>query len=277
MSFEYFSKNGVILPVSDALIPLENIAYQYGFGVYETLKVRNRIIYFVRQHVERLLQSAKIIGLDHAFVHKQIESYIYELNDKLEAQSCNIKILLIGGKTAGDSLLFILPLAPIFPDRKLYTKGATVEAVVYERFLPNAKTLNMLPSYLFYTKAKKNGHYDALFLDKQNNILEGTRTNFFVIKGNTLITPPKEKVLEGVTMQTVIAVATENGFEVKEEEIIYSKLSSFDGAFLTSTSSKIIPIIQIDDLKFSEIPLEVKRLMKLYDEFLDKSKGVFTG
>lgn len=277
MRFQYFSKNGFILPFSDAVIPLENITYQYGFGVYETLKVRNKILYFVKQHVERLIQSAKIIGLEHVFVHKQIQSYIHELNDKNDVQSCNLKILLIGGKTVDNSLLFILPLAPIFPDRKLYSKGATAETVCYERFLPNAKTLNMLPSYLFYTKVKKNGHYDALFLDKQNNILEGTRTNFFAIKGNTLITPPKEKVLEGVTEQTVIAVAKKNGFEVREEEIPYSKLSSFDGAFLTSTSSKIIPIIQIDDLKFSEIPVELKRLRKLYDDFLDKSKGVFTG
>lgn len=277
MNFKYFSKNGVILPTCEAVIPLDNVAYQYGFGVYETLKVRNKIVYFVREHVVRLFKSADIIGLKHVYDHKQIERYVYELTDKINALSCNIKVLLIGGRTTQESLLFIFPLSPIFPDRKLYTHGAIVETVCYERFLPNAKTLNMLPSYLFYTKAREKEQYDILFKDKKDNVLEGTRTNFFVVSGTTIITPPKEKVLNGLTRQTVISTARKNGFTIKEEDIPYSKLSSFQGAFLTSTSSKIIPIIQIDDFKFPIIPLQLKRLMKIYDEFLDKSKGVFVG
>jgi len=277
MNFRYFSKNGQILPFVDAKISLENIEYQYGFGVYETLKVRNKILYFVKQHVERLLNSARIIGLEHVFLQKQIENFIENLVRKNDILSCNIKVLLIGGKTPNDSLLYIFSLAPLFPDRKLYTKGATTESVIYERFLPKAKTLNMLPSYLFYTHAKSKGHYDALLIDYKNNILEGTRTNFFSVRGTTLFTPPKQKVLNGVTRQTVIYVAKKNGFEIKEEEIPQKKLLGFDGWFLTNTSSKIIPIIQIDNLKLAQIPLELKELMKLYDEFLDKSKGKFEG
>ena len=275
MKYPYFSKNGKLLPVSTATISLDSIEFQYGFGVYETLKVRNGILYFAKEHVNRLLESAKIITLGHSFSAENIIAFIKALIVKNTIESCNIKILLIGSKIPEDSLLIILPLAPLFPDRKLYSNGVSVETVHYERFLPNAKTLNMLPSYLFYMKASKNGHYDALYVNSNDCILEGTRTNFFGLQGTALITPPKECVLDGVTRQTVIAVAKKNGFSIKEEKIPLNKIASLDGAFLTSTSSKIIPIRQIDLFQLA-IPAKLKDLMQMYDAFLQASKGIFT-
>ncbi|HWY78981.1 MAG TPA: aminotransferase class IV, partial [Candidatus Sulfotelmatobacter sp.] len=245
-----------------------------GFGVYESLRVRNGIIYFIEQHAERLVHSAEIIGLEHPYITAQIVAYIRDLVKKNDAQNCNIKILLIGGKAASDTFLFILPLQPLFPDRKLYSQGATVETVHYRRFLPNAKTLNMLPSYLAYSKAQKHGHYDVLLLDDDDTILEGTRTNFFAIKGKTLITAPKATVLEGVVRHAVMIIAQKNGFTVQEEKIFFKDLFAFDGAFITSTSSKIVPLRQIDTFQL-EIPQIVRELMQYYDAFLDSCNGVF--
>src|SRR5438105_3915586 len=96
--FSSFSKNGQILPIEQATIPLTNIAYSYGFGVYETLKVRGGIVYFVDAHLERLQKSAEIIGLTHQFTNKEIKKYIAELLEKLQLttpeSACNIKMLL---------------------------------------------------------------------------------------------------------------------------------------------------------------------------------------
>jgi branched-chain amino acid aminotransferase len=275
MNFTHFLKNGELLPLTEATIPVNNIQLQYGFGVYESLRVRNGIIYFAPQHAQRLMESARLIGLEHSYNAEQIGGFITEVVEKNGVGSLNIKILLIGGKSAHDSLLFILPLSPLFPDRKLYSKGATVETNQYRRFMPNAKTLNMLQSYLAYTKAQKNGHYDALLLDDDDTILEGTRTNFFAIKDSRLITAPVETVLDGVTRQTVIIVARKNGFTMQDEKIPLDTLSEFDGAFLTSTSSKILPLTKIDNFTFSAIPQKLKDLMKYYDEFLEESKGIF--
>jgi branched-chain amino acid aminotransferase len=290
MQFQFFSKNGDILPIEQANIPLSNIAYQYGFGVYETLKVRNGVLFFVEQHVERLFTSAKEIGLGHEFTKEEIKDWIEKILGRVfdrEAQtesvqhneekfSCNLKILLIGGKTKSDAELFILPLAPLFPDRKLYTEGAKTMTVQYERIFPHAKTLNMLPSYVAYTKAKEQGCYDALLTNKHGNILEGTRTNFFTIKDRTIFTPNKDHILEGVTRQTVLFVAKKHGFLIEAWDISEKALHEYDGAFVTSTSSKIVPIKQIDDFVFQEIPEALQELMKLYDRFLEKSRGVFT-
>lgn len=269
----FFSKNGELLPISQAVIPLSNIAYQYGFGVYETLKLRSRMLYFSSLHTERLFLSARLLDLSHPFTKELVEEWVHELIAKNNVQSCNIKLLLLGGKTAADAELFILLLNPLYPDRKLYSEGAKTQTVSYERFLPNAKSLNMLQSYLAFTKAKQNGCYDALLVDKSEHILEGTRTNFFAIKEKTLVTAPKQYVLEGVTRQVVFAVAKAFGYSFKEELISVSSLQNFSGAFFTSTSSDIMPIRQINSFSFSKIAPELKEFMIHYNAFLLDCKG----
>jgi branched-subunit amino acid aminotransferase/4-amino-4-deoxychorismate lyase len=270
--FEYFSKNGEILPIDQASIPLSNIEYSYGFGVYESLKIRNNILYFVDQHIERLFKSAEVIGLTHPFKQSQIKEYIHDLFSALKTESYNLKILLIGGD---NPLLFIIPLSPRFPDRKLYSAGTKTITFKNERLFPHAKTLNMLPSYIAYKKAKENDCYDALLIDSSGNIVEGTRTNFFTLRDKTIFSPPKGKILEGVTKLTVLHVAKLHGFNLEETDIPLSEVSKFDGAFLTSTSAKIVPIKQIDDFVFPQIPETLKELMDAYDNFLKESKGIF--
>jgi len=275
MQFNYFSKNGEILSIDQATIPLSNIEYSYGFGVYENLKVRHGIVYFVSQHIQRLLNSAKSIGLTHEFTKEAITTYITELIEKLDLKepenACNLKLVLIGGR---EPQLFIMALAPYFPDRKVYVEGAKMITVHYERQFPNAKTLNMLPSYLAYKKAQEQECYDALLVSQEGVILEGTRTNFFVIKGTDVFTAPKEAVLEGVTRQTVIHVAKQMGLEIHEAGVPLAQLTDYDGAFVTSTSAKIVPIRQIDEKNF-QIPEKLKELMQAYDTFLKESHGVF--
>ena len=274
MNFLYFSKNGQILPIDQANIPLSNIEYSYGFGVYENLRVRGGIVYFAKQHLERLFNSAAIIDLKHPFSKEEVEKNIFELLEKLDLKepdnACNLKILLVGGR---EPQLFILALAPFYPDRKFYSEGVKTITIRYERQFPNAKTLNMLGSYLAYKKAKEQDCYDALLINFSDAVLEGTRTNFFALNDRVLLTPPKDEVLEGVTRQLVIEVARKNGFSIQEAAIPLSKITSFDGVFLTSTSSKIVPIRQVDDYIF-QIPEKLKELIHLFDDFLKESKGV---
>jgi branched-subunit amino acid aminotransferase/4-amino-4-deoxychorismate lyase len=275
MPFSYFSLNGEIRPLQEAKIELSNLEYAYGFGVYESMKIRKERLYFLKQHIERLLKSAEIIELNHTFSEEGLKNWVEEFSEAIKKQDCNLKIMLIGNPKPEAVKLYIIPLNPLFPDRKLYKKGARLTSFEYERWKPGAKSLNMLPSYYYYTKAKKEGCYDCLFVNQNQEILEGSRTNFFAIKEKTLYSPPLDKILEGVTFQTVTHVAKQNGFDLTHQTIPLSTLNQYDGAFLTSTSSKIIPITEIDDFHYSEISPEIKELMKKYDHFLDYSNGVF--
>jgi len=274
MAFNYFSHNGKILPIEEAQVPLSNIEYQYGFGVYESIKVSGGVAFFVADHIERLMSSAKEIGLTHPFSPRAVEQGVAELLEKNATESCNVKILLLGAKTAEGASLEILCLNPLFPDAKLYRDGVHCVTYEYERAFPHAKTLNMLQSYLAYAEARLASAYDALLLDREGNITEGTRTNFFCMKGKTITSPPKEKILLGVTRKAVLKVAKENDFTVEERNIRPANLSEYDGAFLTSTSSKIMSIHSINEHTFAEQPKALKELMTAFSRFLDESRGV---
>jgi branched-subunit amino acid aminotransferase/4-amino-4-deoxychorismate lyase len=268
MTFDSFSKNGEILPISEAKISLTNVEYTYGFGVYENIRVHQKKALFIEDHVDRLMHSAQAIELSHPFTKEQVMTWIKNLVSHLESDIYNVKILLVGARLEADCLLSILPLSPLFPEKKLYTQGATAITFPYERLIPHAKTLNMFGSYMAYRKARECGCYDALFLNRDNCITEGTRTNFFAIRGKVIYSPPLEDILEGVTRLHVLRVALENNFQLVEDEIALSDIHEFDGAFLTSTSSKIMPLKKINEIEYETVPVGLLDLMKYFDEFL---------
>ena len=265
MDFKFFSKNGEIVPIERAVVPLSNIEYQYGFGVYENIRVANSVPLFLGEHLERLTNSADMLGLEHPF-GVTIQESVDLLVKKIGSGTYNLKILLIGG---GEPLLYIIPLNPHFPDKKLYRDGVALVTYAYERPFPHAKSLNMLQSYLAYKKAKEAGAYDALLTNKGNCITEGTRTNFFTIKERTLYSASEKDILLGVTRAAVLGVALATGFELEEAEIRPENLAGCDGAFITSTSSKILPVRSVDHMQLKEAPAALRELMAAFDRSLE--------
>jgi branched-subunit amino acid aminotransferase/4-amino-4-deoxychorismate lyase len=272
MEFKYFSKNGKILPIEQAVIPIGNIEYTYGFGVYESIRVSNDKVFFLKDHIERLIKSAKIIGISHPFEMYFIENSVLDLVKNNKSETYNLKILLIGSSTKEKASLYIFYLNPLFPDKKLYREGAEFITYNYERSFPHAKTLNMLQSYIAYNKARELGSYDALLINHDGFILEGTRTNFFCIKDKTIYTPSEKDILLGVMRKAMLKVALENKYSIVEKNIRPEDLKSYDGAFITSTSSKIIPIKSIDGHVLS-VPDALKELMRLLNNFLESCGG----
>lgn len=256
------------MPAGQAVVPLGDIAYAYGFGVYETVRISGGKIFFLADHCERLMRSAQIIGLEHNFSAESVAESIAALVKENRAETCNVKLMLIGGQTANDAAFYAMCLNPLFPRRELYKTGASCTVFEYERDYPSAKTLNMLPSYLAYRQAKTAGAYEALLVNRLGDITEGTRSNFFVIKDQTIISPPSGDILPGITRAKVLEVADAQGFKVIEEPIPLTGVDKYDGAFLTSTSAKIMPIKQIGETDTGPPPPGLRQLIKAFNEYL---------
>jgi branched-subunit amino acid aminotransferase/4-amino-4-deoxychorismate lyase len=271
MKYKYFSHNGELLPIEQAAVPLSNIEYSYGFGVYETIRIAHGLAYFLDQHCQRLIQSAQIIGLEHNYDETFISNAVNALVEHTDADAYNIKILLIGAVAPDKANLYITCLNPHFPDRKLYRLGVKCISEQCERIFPQAKSLNMFTSYMAYRHAKQANAFDALLINRDGFITEGTRTNFFALEGRTLISPPASDCLHGVTRFNVIEVAKTHDFKVEERDIKYTDVGRFDCVFITSTVSKILPIYSIDGYEWQEpASASLKELMIYYDKFLDE-------
>jgi branched-chain amino acid aminotransferase len=269
MSYAYFSHNGTIEPTEHATVRLDNIAYAYGYGVYETIRVTNGQPRFIDAHCARLMESARIIEIAHTFSVATLTQAIADLIKANDITTCNLKITLVGGAQANDAELYILCLNPHYIDRKLYRTGVHLVTERMERPFPHAKSLNMLPSYLAYKHAVQAGAHDALLLDHSQEITEGTRSNFFVVRADCIISPPADSILLGVTRDNVIRVAQSIGLPIREEPVMADKLLNYDGAFVTSTSAKVLPVRSIDTHVWPAIVEPITRLSKAFDAFLE--------
>lgn len=262
------SLNGKLVDAAQAAIPIDNIHFTYGFGVYENLKVRKGVLYFPERHIDRLFMSAKTIGLPIGFSSDEIKDFLERFVKSVDEKSFNIKVLCVGaGSEKSD--LYIFANAPKYISKKLYRDGVSVITHVGERDFPQAKTLNMLLSYVVYSKAKEQGCYDALLVGHDGEILEGTRTNLFFTDGKTIFTSPKDLVLEGVTRMTLIEALSQKGIKVEEKVLTQKDLFSYKGFFLTSTSTKVVPVSLIDGQPV-EIPEIVRDVISIYDEYLEE-------
>jgi len=265
---KYFSFNGKLLPIEQATVNIDNLEFTYGFGVYENFKVRKKFVYFPEQHCSRLLKSATIINLKTTLNKKTILNYLSEFVKKIDEDSFNVKILLMGNKE--DSDIYIFASAPKYLPKKFYSQGIKVITYHGERQFPQAKTLSMLQSYIAFKEAKEKDAYDALMVH-EGKILEGTRANLFFTDGKKIFTAPKHKILDGVTRSTLISALEKENIKVKEKILELKDLNKYSGFFLTSTSSKVLPISQINDIK-TDIPEIIKKIIKIYDDFLKNYK-----
>ncbi|PIR74522.1 MAG: hypothetical protein COU35_02035 [Candidatus Magasanikbacteria bacterium CG10_big_fil_rev_8_21_14_0_10_47_10] len=263
----FASINGTLVPVSEATVPVDDIAFGYGYGVYETIRLKKGSPLFLRDHIDRLFFSADQLGISPACSKNDIATWINTLIKNQAIETANIKMILIGNDPT--PTLYIFLLAPKFVEKKEYRDGIMTISVEYERFLPQAKSLNMLGSTLAYRAAKQADCYDALLVDRQGNITEGTRSNFFAMRGTDLYTPPAVTVLAGITRTHVIACAKENGRQVYEQTIPLADALSYDTLFLTNTSSGIVPIKQVDNKAFASISDELRAFTREFAAYTD--------
>lgn len=253
------SIDGRIVASDEARIPVDNLAFTYGYGVYENIKVRNGRLHFPEEHAERLLRSADILGIKVGHGTDDLLRILDEFAGALDEQSYNLKMLFV-------ERLYVFAKRPKYLPKKAYTQGVRTTITEGERPFPQAKTLSMLTSYLAYRRASEEGAYDALLCNREGYVDEGTRTNLFCVKDGTVYTPPVSHVLDGVTRRHVIALCRELGIPVRNRRIRKDELPDFEGCFLTSTSAKVLPVRQIDSRAFA-VPEIVKEIRDAYEKY----------
>ncbi len=235
-------KNGAVVPEHEAALPVSLRAVQHSFSVYEAMSVIDGKPRHLGEHLERLRCSASLIGLSSPFQDDEIARAIDDLIEADALRDATLRILLLGG----DVPMFFITYTPLlsYPD-SFYADG--IKCILYsgERFLPQAKTSNLLMQYLAQEEAKKEGAFEALLVDRNGLITEGTRSNFYGMKGKRIYTAPDSLVLSGITRTAVIRAALSLGFEMVMEPVSADELDSFDSFFISSTSMGAMPVCDI--------------------------------
>ena len=255
----------------DVNVSIADKGYFFDFAVYSSMKVITGKIFFSDYHVKRLFESAKLIGLEHNFSEKKVLNWLNELVEINKIKDSLLRVILVGDPdNKSKAKLFIFPISGLtYYPSKLYKHGVKVITYHGERLIPRAKTKNLLMSFMALREAKDKSAIEALLVDRQGNIREGTRTNFFAIKNKTIITPPEDKILGGITKKIILEIAKKD-FDIKHEDISVNKLKNYDEFFITSTSMNVMPIRQIDDMILNTDLKQTKLIAKLFKEYYDR-------
>lgn len=245
MEFEHVILNGRIRPASEARVSLFSPALFSSFGVYESIEVVEGVPFHLQDHLARLVESAEMIDFNLPYTASDIAGWVRRLVLKDGHRDCMLRIIALGVTQAADeALVAVLPRPlPRYPD-SYYREGAAAITFEGSRPLPACKSLNTLVNYLARRQAVRAGVHEAI-LRTDGEMTEGSRSNIFAVRRGELLTPPSDRVLSGITRDTVIRLALQAGYRVSEVPLDLRDLSRYSEFFVTSTSMHIIPIIRI--------------------------------
>ncbi|NJP03877.1 hypothetical protein HC823_01215 [Candidatus Gracilibacteria bacterium] len=258
--------NGEFIAPNSKILPMESLAFMYGYGVFETLRTYDGQIFRASEHIDRMFSSAKKIHFEVPEKKQQILEWLEKVRAQSGVAEQRMKVVAIPEGIWISSL-------PLNNDPKVF-EGVMMKSVRAERLFPEAKTLAYLDSYLAHNKAQEAGCYEALLVDHLGEVREGAYSNFFWFEGDTLCTREKG-VLPGITREDVLKLSP---FRVQYKNIAIEDLKKCDEAFLTQTSKGIVPVLKIDDVSFGngKVGKRTKRLMELFEKQTQISGVVFS-
>ena len=252
--------DGTFYDESEAKISVFDHGLLYGDGVFEGIRAYHGRVFKLREHIDRLFFSAKAILLDLPMSHEALMQATVESCRINGLRDGYIRLVVTRGvgtlglnpnRCKNPSVIIIADKIQVYP-KELYDKGMDIVTVPTVRNLhsavnPAIKSLNYLNNILAKIEANNAGVEEAVMLNSEGYVAEGTADNIFVVRKGALFTPPLSAgALYGITRQTVIELAEAAGWKVAEPNLTRYDLFNADECFLTGTGAELIPVVKID-------------------------------
>jgi branched-chain amino acid aminotransferase len=243
--------DGKFLPADQAAIPVDDLAILRGIGVFDLMRTYNGRILFLKEHVDRLFDSARRIGLGLPWSAAEVHRVVVDTLSRNHLEEANVRIVVTGGSSpdfmtpAGKPRLIVIvsPL-PKLPEW-WYTQGVKVIGWQGERPMPGAKSIDYVAASMAMRKAKEQEAVEVIYVDREGNALEGSTSNLFAFIGDSLVTPERG-ILSGITRQAVLVLAAKY-HAVQLCDIPFAELLQAPEVFITGTNKGVVPVVQIDD------------------------------
>ena len=252
--------NGKYYEKEDAKISVFDHGFLYGDGVFESIKCFEGNVFALTEHIDRLFDSMKAINLEIPETPEKMVKLVRQTVQKTGLKDAYIRLVVSRGigdlgmdprKCPASSVVIIAQEnKSMFGD--LYDKGIRVLTVGVRRIAPDAidvraKTLNYLNNILAKIQANVTGYDEALLLNHQGNVCEGTGDNIFIIKKGRLFTPPPESgALQGITRKFVLQISEKLKITCEEKNLTLIDVYTSDEVFMTGTLADIVPVIEVD-------------------------------
>ncbi|MDC3412719.1 branched-chain-amino-acid transaminase [Aquibacillus sp. 3ASR75-11] len=250
----------------DAVVSVYDHGFLYGDGVFEGIRVYNGNVFRLEEHLNRLVESAQSIMLDIPYTKEDLEQIIVDTVRKNQLENAYIRVVVSRGvgnlgldptNCSKPRLIVIAESLALFP-KEMYERGIKVASVPSRRnrpdvLSPQVKSLNYLNNILVKLEANQAGVDEALMLNDQGYVTEGSADNIFIIKNNVIYTPPVYLgALQGITRNAIIDIANHLDYEIKEAPFTRHDVYVADEVFLTGTAVEVIAVVQVDGRKIKD-------------------------
>ena len=282
--------DGDLLKWSDAKIHVLTHTLHYGTGVFEGVRAYETsagpAIFRLNDHTKRLFNSADLIGMTIPYSPEELNDAQVNVVKENKLNNAYIRPMCFYGSEGmglrADNLKVHVCIAAwdwgsYLGDDKI-TNGIKVKVTDFPKrceksMLHKAKASgNYLYSMLALKDALNSGFDEALILDVDNNVNEGSGENFFMVKDDILYTPRDHTVLNGITRQTIIDISKDLDLEVFEKDISVDDVKVADEAFFTGTAAEVTPVVQVDQSKIGDGTTGIIT-RKVQKEYFDLIRG----
>ena len=263
MSDQLIYLNDEFVPKEKAVISVYDHGFLYGDGVFEGIRVYEGNVYKLTEHVNRLYESAHSIMLTIPHTKEKMQEIIIETVEKNNFMSAYIRVVISRGtgdlgldpRNCAEPTVIVIAESLAIYSNALYEKGLKLASVVNRRSSPDVlnpqiKSLNYLNNILVKLSSVQADADEALILNNQGYVTEGSADNIFIIKDGVIKTPPVYLgALEGITRSAIIDIAQENGYDLEEVPFTLHDVYIADEVFLTGTAAEVIPVVTVDGRK----------------------------
>lgn len=252
--------NGCFVPAEAANVSVFDHGFLYGDGVFEGIRVYEGNIFRLQQHVQRLYDSAQCILLRIPMTPAEMTAAIVEAVVRRGIPNQYLRVVVSRGvgdlgldpnRCPAPSVIIIADTIALYPDR-VYEQGLELVTVATRRVPswaldPRIKSLNYLNNIMAKIEAQQAGVMEAVMLNAEGYVAECTADNIFVVRQDHLLTPSVAcGALPGVTRDTVLEMARQQGWPVQESLLTRYDLYTADECFMTGSGAEIVPVVQID-------------------------------
>jgi branched-chain amino acid aminotransferase len=280
---EWVSLNGRLMPADRAQISVFDSGFMQGIGLFETMRAYGGQVFRVKQHLERLVDSARRLGWtvmpDAADLRENIEQVV----GATEHEDSRVRLTVTTGtlrpteQETPELTVVATASAGVQYPRECYVRGVTVLVSDYRqgRHDPTAghKTTSYFARLASLREAHARGAFEALWFTPDDYLAEGAISSVFVVRDERLLTPPLDTpVLPGITRAAVIELAVELGIPVREQQLTIDDLLGADEVFLTNSLMELIPVVRVERERIgTEAPGETTaQLYEAYGQLVEQ-------
>ena len=236
--------NGEYAFTNQITIPVDNLAYNRSFGVFDFMRMENGVVLFMNDYLERFHNSQKFLFGKAPYSKTSLKEIIDTLIELNKMKESTFKFILSANIVKGKMEPHLVVINAAYNEyaSHYFTQGTSLLEKNYVREFSEYKTLNYMASFQNFEKMKKTSSVDVLF-HHNNQISEASRSNIFMIKKGKIFTVQND-ILNGITRKAIIR-GFKGSLKVNVKDIAYDELLQADELFISSTLKKVMPIVQV--------------------------------